>query len=114
VSWIWDVDFEACRGRVGLVVVSGQRARDLALRVKHAELMEHDARRGAPGPGGQLLVDEDVVRAFWSAIERTSPGETLYVLATYTALWALRRELVRLGHLAPFWQHPEAAGAVAT
>ena len=104
VSWIWDVDFEMCQGRIALMAVSGRRARDLVLRLKYGGLLD-------PGPGPvavaspmPLLVEEDMVRAFFAAIERTPPGETLYVLATYTAMWTLRRELVRRGYLAPFWR----------
>jgi UDP-N-acetylmuramyl tripeptide synthase len=113
VSWIWDVDFEMCRGRAGLVVVSGQRAPDLALRLKYAELPGPDPGPEAGSPRMPLLVEEDIVLAFWRAIERTPPGETLYVLTTYTAMWALRKELVRRGHLAPFWRHAEAGGSPA-
>lgn len=104
VSWIWDVDFEMCRGRACLIVASGQRAHDLALRLKYAGLLN-------PGAGASpvpLLVEEDIVQAFLAAIARTPPGETLYVLSSYTAMWALRRELVRRGHLAPFWRQAQA------
>ncbi|HLI39086.1 MAG TPA: MurT ligase domain-containing protein [Streptosporangiaceae bacterium] len=100
VSWIWDADVERCRGRTSFLGVCGQRARDLALRLKYAEL---------PSPD---LADDDVVRAFFSAVGRTPPGETLYVLITYTAMWSLRRELVRRGHVAPFWQQVRAGEAV--
>jgi lipid II isoglutaminyl synthase (glutamine-hydrolysing) len=113
VSWIWDVDFEMCQGRTALIVVSGQRAHDLALRLKYAGLPGPGAAPGEGGPQEPLLVDEDMVEAFFAALGRTPPGETLYVLATYTAMWALRRELVRRGHLAPFWRQAQA-GRTAT
>jgi UDP-N-acetylmuramyl tripeptide synthase len=111
VSWIWDVDFEMCRGRTGYLAVSGQRARDLALRVKYAGLT--DQADGPDAPQYLPLEDEDIVRAFFASVERTPPGETLYVLASYTAMWTLRRELVQRGYLAPFWQQVEAEGIVA-
>jgi hypothetical protein len=60
-----------------------------------------------------LLVEEDMVKAFFAAIERTPPAETLYVLTTYTAMWTLRRELVRRGYLAPFWRQARSEETAA-
>jgi hypothetical protein len=36
-----------------------------------------------------------------------------YVLASYTALWTLRRELVQRGYLAPFFRQAAATRGVA-
>jgi lipid II isoglutaminyl synthase (glutamine-hydrolysing) len=53
-SWLWDVEFERLRRR--FVVASGERARDLAVRLRHAEIShatvsdQIDAL-GIPGPG---------------------------------------------------------------
>ncbi|MGO8957964.1 MAG: MurT ligase domain-containing protein [Streptosporangiaceae bacterium] len=115
VSWIWDVDFEMCRGRTAFLAVTGRRAHDLVLRIKYAGLCDQAGEQpaaAAAGPPGQPA-DEDIVPAFFAAIEQTPPDETLYVLASYTALWTLRRELVRQGHLAPFWQQSRVEGIVA-
>ena len=113
VSWIWDVDFEMCKGRADLIAVTGRRARDLALRLKYAELLASDGEPGAGRPPVPLLVEEDVVRAFWSVLEQTPPGETLYVLTTYTAMWTLRQDMVRRGYLVPFWRQSQTEGSVA-
>ncbi len=116
VSWIWDVEFEACRGRLGHLAISGQRANDLALRLKYAgvgdSLTGPETPPTAPSPFTAPSTDEDMVRAFFRAIEQTPHGDTLYVLASYTALWTLRRELVQRGDLAPFWRQAETAGSV--
>jgi UDP-N-acetylmuramyl tripeptide synthase len=107
VSWIWDVEFEACAGRLEYLAVSGQRAKDLALRLKYAGVADSHG-----GPGASALSSpegEDIVRTFFEAIEQTPEGETLYVLASYTALWTLRRELVQRGYLAPFFRQVEGA-----
>lgn len=112
VSWIWDVDLEMCRGHIGSLMVCGQRANDLALRFKYAGIDTVTGEAAADDEAG-LPRDEDVCAAFFTAIEQTPPGETLYVLATYTALWTLRRELVRLGHLSPFWRQVETEGSAA-
>jgi hypothetical protein len=37
-------------------------------------------------------------------LERVPPGERLCVLPTYTAMWALRNELARRGHVSEFWE----------
>ena len=112
VSWIWDVDFERCRGHVASLMVCGRRARDLALRLKHAgldDVIEDVPASAAASPSADL----DIASAFFEAMGRMSPGQTLYVLSSYTALWTLRRELVRLGHLSPFWQQAAAEGSAA-
>ena len=51
------------------------------------------------------------MRAFFGAVARTPPGEPLYVLASYTAMWTLRRELVQRGLLDPFWRQTAHAQA---
>jgi lipid II isoglutaminyl synthase (glutamine-hydrolysing) len=111
VSWIWDVEFEACRGRLAYLAISGQRAKDLALRLKYAGVCADYRTRPAENATVVPMLAEDMVRAFFRAIEQTPDEETLYVLASYTALWTLRRELVRQGYLAPFWRQVQTAGA---
>lgn len=108
VSWIWDVDFELCRGRADLLVVAGQRACDVALRLRYARVGGDDDPTRVP-----VQVEEDVVRAFWLAIGQIPPGETLYVLTTYTAMWALRRDLVRRGYVVPFFQQVRTSDDLA-
>ena len=99
VSWLWDVDFEMLAdardsGRAGEIrpfMVSGLRAEDMAVRLKYADL-----------PVGQVIPDrEDAIRV---ALENTPPGETLYVLPTYTAMLEIRKTLSDLGHTHPFWE----------
>jgi lipid II isoglutaminyl synthase (glutamine-hydrolysing) len=110
VSWIWDVEFEACRGRLASLAISGQRAKDLALRLKYAGVCGDYSTRADASPVVPTL-GEDMVWMFFRAIEQTPEAETLYVLSSYTALWTLRRELVQRGYLAPFWRQVQAAGA---
>jgi len=93
VSWIWDADFETLAPSIEHVVVTGIRSRDLANRFKYA---------GVP------LDAIEVVDEWGSAIDRAvgsvaRDGE-LVVLATYTAMLALRGELARRGHVPPFWE----------
>jgi len=97
VSWLWDVDFEMLAGArtdgeaVPRFSVSGIRAEDMAVRLKYAEL---------PVAG----VVSNRKEALLGALEATPPGETLYVLPTYTAMLELRQVLSDLGYTHPFWE----------
>ena len=98
VSWLWDVDFEMlaearAKGLTDLppFMVSGIRAADMAVRLKYAEL-----------PVGQVIPDRK--KAIQTALAATPPGETLYVLPTYTAMLEIRKTLSELGYTHPFWE----------
>ena len=93
VSWIWDVDFEQLKGAAQHIVVSGDRALDLRVRLKYAEL-----------PKDRLEVVTDWRDALTRAAAATPAGETLFILPTYTALLELRAVLTRYGALQPYWQ----------
>jgi len=90
VSWIWDVDFERLRGRAQVVVPAGNRAHDLAVRLKYAGVSAAPPER-------------DPARALDGLIEATPEGETAHLLCTYTAMLDLRAELVRRGWAKPYW-----------
>jgi lipid II isoglutaminyl synthase (glutamine-hydrolysing) len=93
VSWIWDVDFEQLKGAARHIVLSGDRALDLLVRLKYAEL-----------PEDRLEVVTDWRDALERAARATPPGETLFILPTYTAMLELRSVLTRDGALQPYWQ----------
>ena len=97
ISWVWDVDFDPLQGRVGLVVTSGLRATEMALRLKYAEVA---GTADTPGP----IIEPDIRRALDIALEKIRPGETLYVLPTYTALLDFQRILARRGLTRPYWE----------
>jgi lipid II isoglutaminyl synthase (glutamine-hydrolysing) len=90
VSWIWDVDFEMLRSRVGQVVCSGSRAAELALRLKYAEW-----------DVAHLSVEPEIPEALDRGLAK-GQGR-LVVLPTYSALLELRIELARRGFAAPYW-----------
>ncbi len=84
VSWIWDADFEVLSDRVRRVTCSGTRAAEMAVRVKYAGVSED-----------RIVVRESLADGLDAAI---GDGEgPLYALPTYTAMLALRAELVRRG-----------------
>ena len=97
VSWLWDVDFEmlaearAEGNKLPPFMVSGIRAADMAVRLKYAEL-----------PVGEVVPDRK--KAIQAALAATPPGETLYVLPTYTAMLEIRQTLSELGYTHPFWE----------
>ena len=93
VSWIWDVDFEQLKDVAQHVVVSGDRALDLRVRLKYAEI-----------PRDRIEVVTDWRRALKRAVEATPASQTLFVLPTYTAMLELRAVLTRDGALRPYWQ----------
>lgn len=71
-SWLWDVPFERLRGR--LVVATGERSRDLAVRLRYAEV-DH-------------VHEPDLVRAITAA-----HSSKVDVVANYTSFQQLRARL---------------------
>ena len=93
VSWIYDADLELLTGRTASLVVSGDRAEDLALCCALAGL-------------GVDAVQPHRASALDEALRRTPAGGRLEVVATYTAMLELR-ELVAAGvGAAPYWEVP--------
>ena len=92
ISWLWDVDFEMLAGRIRRAIITGIRAHDMDLRLKHAGV-----------PDETRAVTTDLAQAFDLAIESTN-GRRLYVLPTYTAMLQLRKILQRRGLVTGFWE----------
>src|SRR5438067_6479667 len=92
VSWIWDVDFEPLLAGLDRVVVTGDRAAELALRFKYAGFEEF-----------AIDVEPDLARAVDRGLELTTAGGELVVLPTYTAMLALQRLLTARGLTEPYW-----------
>lgn len=80
VSWIWDVDFELLHGS-NLITISGDRCFDMALRIKYAEIKD-------------FTVEEDLQKAIDRATRETPTSDTLYILATYSAMLDTRKILM--------------------
>jgi lipid II isoglutaminyl synthase (glutamine-hydrolysing) len=97
VSWIWDIDFESLRGLVPSAVLSGNRASDLALRLKYA-------RWTGPGGGTDVATEPDPVRALRLALSRAPEGEPVWVVSTDLVLRRLRDWLRRQGHVGKIWE----------
>jgi UDP-N-acetylmuramyl tripeptide synthase len=93
VSWIWDVDFEPLLERLERVVVTGERAAELALRFKYAGFDE-DGIEVVPELGSALD----------RGLELTPAGSELVVVPTYTAMLALRGIVSERGFARPYWE----------
>ena len=93
VSWIWDIDFEPILERVGRVVVSGDRAAELGLRLLYGGL-----------PEDRLEVEPSLERALDRGLALVESGTELVVLPTYTAMLALREILAARGLVRPYWE----------
>ena len=93
VSWIWDADFESLAPRIEHVVATGIRSRDLTNRLKYAGV-----------PRERIDAVDETANAIDRAIGSTPLGGELIVLATYTAMLAIRAEFARRGYAAPFWE----------
>ncbi len=118
VSWLWDADVErlaagAAGGAEGepgaagdradgafkaaggalFCVASGERAEEMALRLKYAGVPEKAVR-----------VERDLERALRLGLAATPPGGRLWVLPTYTALLGLRSLLQRRGLAPRYWE----------
>ncbi|ERN40224.1 UDP-N-acetylmuramyl tripeptide synthase [Rubidibacter lacunae KORDI 51-2] len=85
VSWIWDADTEKLLAS-GTLVVSGDRAYDMALRLQYGcETLKQ--------AGAAILVEPELSRAVDRALELSPTGETLHVLPTYSAMLEVRQLL---------------------
>ena len=74
ISWLWDSDFEQLRDAKKLVITSGIRAKDMAVRLKYAGIAQD-----------KIIVEEDIKKA----LEMASNGdnaEKITILPSYTAL----------------------------
>ena len=93
ISWIWDVDFEeltALSGRLQRVIVSGDRAADMRIRIKYAGI--DDAAIETQTDYAKLVE--------WIA------GQELpvYIMPTYTAMLELREAVIRHCGGSEFWE----------
>ncbi|MBI2431212.1 MAG: Mur ligase family protein [Candidatus Levybacteria bacterium] len=79
VSWIWDVDFENYISKIKHIFISGDKAYDMALRIKYAQI--------------SFEVDGNLQKVMHKAIAQTYPTETLYILPTYSAMLEVRKIL---------------------
>jgi UDP-N-acetylmuramyl tripeptide synthase len=93
VSWIWDVDWEPLFPALERIVVSGERAAEMALRCKYGGF-----------PADAIEVVPELEAALDLGLELAPVGGELVVLPTYTAMLALRRIVADRGFVRPYWE----------
>jgi UDP-N-acetylmuramyl tripeptide synthase len=72
VSWLWDAAVESLAATPHRFLAGGTRAADMALRLKYA---------GITAPA-----DPDLEGSLRSLVEASRPGDTVYLVPTYTAM----------------------------
>ena len=93
VSWIWDADFEALAGMAGRleqVIVSGDRAGDMRVRIKYA------------GISDAFIQEERDYEELVEKLEKTD--KPIFMMPTYTAMLDLRQVVIRHCGGAEFWE----------
>lgn len=87
VSWIWDGNHEAfAEMNIPAVIAGGDRHKDMALRLKVAGI-----------PTEKLTEAESLTEVIEDI--KKLPTEHVYILATYTAVLQLRKELAQKGYI---------------
>ena len=93
ISWIWDADFEGLAklgARIGEVVVSGDRAQDMRVRIKYAGIADEHIR-----------VERDYERLVDWIEKQEKP---VYLMPTYTAMLELRQTIIHRCGGTDFWE----------
>lgn len=85
VSWIWDADFELLKNYKQQIIISGERAYDMAVRLKYAGVDE-----------SLISTEKDIKTALQEALKITNTNEKLYILPTYTALLKMQNIIKEL------------------
>ena len=80
ISWLWDSDFEQLKNAKKLVITSGSRAKDMALRLKYAGIDQ-----------SRITIEEDIKKAIELATESEDIKEKLTILPSYTALLKINK-----------------------
>lgn len=92
ISWIWDAEYErlASDSNLKKLIVSGDRAEDIGLRLKYAGLSEDKI---------------NVVKGWNDLVEEMKKSEyPIFVLPNYTSMLALRRTLADITGKEEFWK----------
>lgn len=78
VSWIWDVDTEELVEKVRAIIITGDRAYDMGLRIKYSS-------------SSKFQIERELKKAIFTGLEQTPKLETLYILPTYSAMLEVRK-----------------------
>ena len=93
VSWIWDANFEGLSeltGRLRRVIVAGDRAEDMRLRIKYAGIDDKF-----------IETEKDYAALVEKLAEQKLP---VFIMPTYTAMLELREQVIRRCGGKEFWE----------
>lgn len=79
VSWIWDVDFELLSKQKSEIILSGDRVSDMAIRLKYAVTNLE-----------RITIADSLQSSLDVGLAKTKGTETLWILATYSAMLDIR------------------------
>lgn len=92
ISWIWDTDFESLASisdRIERIIVSGNRAADMCIRLKYAGI-----------PEKRMEIEHSYTKLIK---ELENEKRLIYVLPNYTAMLELRGEIAKQSGGQSFW-----------
>ncbi len=93
ISWIWDADFEgltAMGGRLRKVVVSGDRAPEMLVRIKYTGIPEEN-----------IIMERDYEKLVDFISQQDDP---VFIMPTYTAMLEVRSHIIERCGGAEFWE----------
>jgi len=80
ISWLWDSDFEQLKNAQKLIITSGIRANDMALRLKYAGINQD-----------KITIEPDIKKAIELAASTDNQKDKITILPTYTALLKINK-----------------------
>ncbi|GAC1641186.1 MAG: MurT ligase domain-containing protein [Ktedonobacteraceae bacterium] len=92
-AWFWDVELEEVADTIIDVVCSGNKAEEIAMRLKYAEV-----------PMEKVTIVHDREAALDAALKNVESGGTLYIMCGYTPTHELRRVMQKRGWVKHFWE----------
>lgn len=92
VSWIWDTDTETLAKNAKSIIVTGDRAYDMALRIKYSFGNASEIQR-------KIVIHENTKDAIKELVKFTPPDKQGYILPTYSAMLEIRKILTGKGIL---------------
>ena len=88
VSWIWDINLEEVLPEFESIVVSGDRAYDMGLRIKYATSSEFKISNL------KFKIEPDLKKSLDYALANLNSDQVLYVLPNYSAMLDIRKILI--------------------
>jgi UDP-N-acetylmuramyl tripeptide synthase len=92
-AWLWDVEVEEIAADILDAVCSGNKAEELAMRLKYAEVSTDRIN---------CIADREA--ALDAALKNVESGGTLYIMCGYTPTHELRRIMQKRGWVKHFWE----------